>query len=493
VCALSSFLLSCGSSSSRPSGLLYVLTEGSNGIGTNITSYGINLDSGSLSLINSNASTCQPIGGSCGAPMNIVLDPTGASAFVLNQGIPCAEVQVFDQKVMALEWVCQSNPPNPPTPPTPPTIYPYPVNSDGSFGSSGTPIAWSCGAGSTATTCTNSDVPVAMARDASGQFMFVIDQGSFPTPGFPTSSPSNPSCPHAPNTNLTNQGQTDVCPSISVFQISASGTPTLTLAPGSPFYVSKMPTGLSTVTYTPVGGSAQELLFVSNNQDVCTGQGCLTPHNDNTVSVYTVSSTGTLAEQSTSPYPVAAVNPTTVIALNVAQEGATTPAVFVYVGTNGPSGGALSPFQVCTVVGQNNCGNTDVQNALLKPLVIACGQPPCNNVPPSAAGQNPVAIVPDPTNNFIYSLAEGSNQVFGFKINTTSGVLTALSPPNQPTGSQPVAMALHPIVNNTGQFLFTSNTNSSNISGFTLSPTSGAMSNGATTAAPATPTGMAAR
>ena len=58
ACALSFFLLSCGSSSSRPSGLLYVLTEGINGIGTNITPYAIDLNSGSLSLINSNASTC---------------------------------------------------------------------------------------------------------------------------------------------------------------------------------------------------------------------------------------------------------------------------------------------------------------------------------------------------------------------------------------------------------------------------------------------------
>ncbi|HLX86635.1 MAG TPA: beta-propeller fold lactonase family protein [Terriglobales bacterium] len=451
ACVLSFFLLSCGSSSSRPSGLLYVLTEGINGIGTNITSYAIDLDSGSLSLINSNASTCQPIGASCGAPLDIVLDPTVASAFVLNQGLPSL--------------------------PAGPTIYPYNVNSDGSFSAPGTPVTWS----------SNLDVAVAMKRDAAGQFLFVIDQGASPTPGFPNPSQNNPSCPHTPTSPA------DTCPSISVFQMTPGST-SLTLAPGSPYYVSKMPTGLSAITYTPSGGTAQELLFVSNNQDVCTPfpQNCPKPHDDNTVSVYSVDSTGALTEQSASPYHVGGANPTTVTALNVAQAGATTPVIFVYVGNNGPNGGDLNPFQLCTIVSQT-CSQTDVNAGLLDPLVEACPQPPCNNVPPSAAGQNPVSIVPDPTNNFIYSLAQGSNQVFGFKINTTSGVLTALSPANQPTGSQPVAMALHPSINNTGQFLYTSNSNSANITGFTLSPTSGAMSNGATTTAPSTPTGMAAR
>src|SRR5712692_4080338 len=108
VCALSLFLISCGSSSSRPSGLLYVLTQGSNGTGNNVSSFAIDLNSGALSLINSNASTCKPAGGSGGAPLDIVLDPTAATAFVLNQGIPTAS--------------------------TAPTIYSYMVNSDGSFG-----------------------------------------------------------------------------------------------------------------------------------------------------------------------------------------------------------------------------------------------------------------------------------------------------------------------------------------------------------------------
>src|ERR1700730_6104918 len=88
MCALSLFLLNCGSSSSRPSGTLYVLTQGNNGIGNNVSSFSIDLGSGALSLVNSNASTCPTTATSsnpepCGNPLAILLDPSGATAFVL--------------------------------------------------------------------------------------------------------------------------------------------------------------------------------------------------------------------------------------------------------------------------------------------------------------------------------------------------------------------------------------------------------------------------
>jgi 6-phosphogluconolactonase (cycloisomerase 2 family) len=99
----------------------------------------------------------------------------------------------------------------------------------------------------------------------------------------------------------------------------------------------------------------------------------------------------------------------------------------------------------------------------------------------------------DPTNNFLYVAAQGTNQVFGFKINTTSGQLSALSPASQPTGSLPVALAMHPAINSAGQFLYVSNSASSNISGFAVSTTTGAMSNPTTVISPAGPSGMAAK
>jgi 6-phosphogluconolactonase (cycloisomerase 2 family) len=446
VCALSLFLLSCGSSSSRPSGLLYVLTQGNNGVGNNVTSYAIDLGNGNLSEINSNASTCAT-GSDCGAPLSIVLDPTGAAAFVLNQGVPCSEV--FDPTNNV--WVCDPTK----NAPVAPTIYPYTVNSDGSLSAPGGAVTWSCGA---ASACANSDLGLAMSRDAAGQFLFVVDQGSNPTPGTAT-PPVYPSCPHVPT------GPTDVCPSISVFKMSSTG---LTLASGSPFYLGRIPTALSAIT---LSSPAEELLFVTSNHDLSLN------HNDNTLSVYGVASDGTLSEQTGSPYITPTIDPLTVLAVNTNLTGQNSAPVFVYSGAAGNASGAVDAFQLCTTVNAT-CTQTDVNNAKLLPVGT-----------PISAGQEPVGMVVDPTNNFLYVVAEQSNQLFGFKINV-AGTLSPLSPASLPTGSTPVALAMH----STGKFLYTSNTNSNNISPFTLSTTSGSMAAAASAVnTPSVPSGMTAR
>jgi hypothetical protein len=467
LCALSLFLVSCGSSSSRPAGVLYVLTQGSNAVGNNVSTFAMDLNSGGLSLVNSNANTCPTAATStnpdpCGLPVDILLNPTGAMAFVLDQGAPpCPTCSPVSNDPVA------------------PAIYPYTVGSDGSLSGPGTAVTWTC-SGINVSNC--SDSATAMVRDAAGQFLFVIDHGSFPTPGYPTANSPYPSCPHVPTAAF------DVCPSISVFTMTSG---TLTLAAGSPFYLSKIPTALSAITFTPSGGTAEELLFVTNNQDICS-QNCIapSPHNDNTVSVYAVSSSGTLTEQPNSPYAVAAVNPLSVLAVNTNPAGQNSGGLFVYVG-NEDSSGHVYPFEVCTVVDNAKCTQQQVTQNLMFPL-RTCPEISCE-VPPSSVGQKPVAMVVDPTNSFFYVASEDSSQVFGFRINAGAGTLTALSPPNLPTGSHPVAMALHPTINNTGQFLYTSDSGSSNISGFTLSTTSGTMSSLPAVVTPAAPSGMTAR
>jgi Lactonase, 7-bladed beta-propeller len=479
LCALSLILVNCGSSSSRPSGVLYVLTQGSNGVGNNVSTFAMDLNSGGLSLVNSNASTCPtPATGTnpspCGLPLDILLDPTGATAFVLDQGAPpCPTCSPASNNPIA------------------PAIYPYTVGSDGSLSAPGTAVNWTC-ISQSATPCTQTnaypDTAVAMTRDAAGQFLFVIDHGSYPPPT---------TCP-AIGTAVTNAEQAFAgCPSISVFAMKP-GSSTLTFVSQSstsqsPFFLSKTPSALTAITFTPPGSTtAQELLFVTSNSDLCT-VGCVpssTP-NDNAVSVYSVSSSGTLSEQLNSPYAVAAVNPISVLAVNTNPAGQNSGGLFVYVGNEDSSGGHLYPFEVCTVVGNAGCTQPQVAQNLMFPLTT-CPEISCD-VPPSSVGQTPIAIVVDPTNTFLYVASEGSSQVFGFKITTTAGTLNTLTPPNLPTGSQPVSMALHPTVNNTGQFLYTSNSNSSNITGFTLSTTSGAMSGLPAVATPAAPSGMAAR
>jgi hypothetical protein len=472
ICALSVFLLNCGSSSFRPSQELYVLTQGSNGLGNNVASFGIDLENGNLTYINSHATTCPILAtptntNPCGLPVDILLDPTGNVAFVLDQGAPA----------------CPSCTPAT-NYPFAPAIYPYTVNSDGSLSPPGPAINWTCTNVPTPPACTGEDTAVTMVRDAAGQFLFVIDQGLSPSPtNCPAVGTLNPSDP-----------QYAGCPSISVFAMQPHST-TLKLASGttnggSPFYLSKTPTALSAIAFTPPGSTiAQELLFVTNNYDLCT-LGCSSPSvpNDNTVSVYAVNSDGTLTEQPNSPYTITASDPVSVLAVNTrpANVGAIG-GLFVYVG-QGAGGGALFPFQVCWVA-NINCSPQDVADNLLFPLTT-CPALSCQ-VPPSAAGEYPVQMLADPTNNFLYALSENSNQVFAFIIGTTTGKLTALPVPYQPTGTLPVSMALHPSVPNTGQYLYTSNSASSDITGFTLSTTSGAMLNPITVIAPEAPSGMA--
>ena len=105
---------------------------------------------------------------------------------------------------------------------------------------------------------------------------------------------------------------------------------------------------------------------------------------------------------------------------------------------------------------------------------------------PTNAGSNPVAMVVDPTSQFLYVVSENSSQVFGFRINATQGTLSALNPPNMNTGSLPVALAMH----SSGKFLFVSNNSSSNISSFNLDTTSGAMSSPTTITSFAQPAGL---
>ena len=417
ICALSLFLLNCGSSSSRPSGLLYVLTQGSNGTGNNVSSFAIDLRSGNLSLINSNASTCTPPGGSCGLPLNIVLDPKGATAFVLNQGIPSV--------------------------PTPPTIYAYTVSSDGSLGKP-----------TSAATLTPRDTAVAMTRDAAGQFLFVITAG---------------------NQSLV----PPLAPKLLVFSVSST---TLTLVTDKVSTLTRIPTAISAITFpAPASGTtppcafttSEEFLYVTSSQD-------LSPqHNDNTLSVYCVDSSGKLTDMTPNPPYNPQPNPLSVQAVNTNPAGQNSGGVFVYVGSQPTGSGALSIFQMCTAVGNGGCTQLDVTNALLKPVGTS----------PTSVGQNPVAMLVDPTNNFLYVVNEVSSNVYGFRIGTTAGTLTPLNPANLATGSQPVAMAMH----STGKFLYTSNSGSSNISGFSVSTTTGSMSTLPTVNAPAAPSGMAAR
>lgn len=410
------FLINCGTSSSRPAGVLYVLSQGENNVG----SYAIDLGNGRLSLINKTAAADT-------TPSSILLDSTGTVAFVLNTG---------------------SN-----------SITAYTISSDGSL-----------------STPTSTSIPVensvAIARDAAGKFLLVVSQGSIPLPQPP---PINNRCGFPPDPNILPEPNS-VCPHLSVFAIQ-SGSTSLTLV-GNPVPLKGVPTSVTasiTGTFNDPGnpGSTVDgtLLHISGNQD-------LVGNNDNTISEYVMQASGDVTGPLIgSPYSTES-NPSSVLGVKTTPTGGTG-GLFVYV-TNVTTNN-LDVFEVCTVTNGSTCSspnNQDVRNAKMN-LIGS----------PVSVGLDPVAMTVDPTNNFLYVVNHKSSTVSAFRINPTTGVLSALNPANVSTGADPVAITMH----SSGKFLYVSNNGSSNISGFDASTTNGALSNATNVTSSAQPAGLVAK
>lgn len=430
VLGLSLLLANCGSSSSRPSGLLYVLSQGDSTIG----SYAINLNNGQLSLINNKALTC-PSGATCGLPLQILLDSMGASALVLNQGL-------FDPGT--------GN--NPPTPPSGivPSINGYTVNSDGSLALKGDltsqpapPVSGACNQAPQGifTPC---DLAIAMAMDSSGKFLFVITQGNQAL-------------------NQLDPLLNNLQPQLYVFSIQA-GSSSLTLA--SQKALTRVPTSIAAAT---VG--SRLLLYITSNQDLLGGA------MDNVVSEWSVDQAGTATELIGSPYAVG-TDPRAVLAVQTAPVGGSGQ-VFVYVANAGSSANNIDVFQVCTVLNGGSCLTQDeVDNAKLVPV----GNP-------VQAGLAPIAMTVDPTKNFLYVVNHGGASVSAFRINLATGALSPLNPASVSTGSGPMGIAMH----SSGKYLFVSNNSSSSVSGFSVDTTSGQLSNAINVTSSAQPSGIVAK
>jgi hypothetical protein len=413
LCGLSFLLLSCGSTVNRSSGLLYVLIQGTDEVG----SYSINLTSGNLSLINSNAGACAS-GSSCGLPVDILLDSTESNAFVLNQGPVSAVPPTVGVGV--------------------PSIYGFKVNSDGSL-ANGTDLTTGPGY------FVDGDLAVAMTKDPSGTFLFVITQGLVTPPA---------NCPAVG------------CPLLYVFS-TQSGSNAVTLV--SQITLTRIPTGLAAINDA---NSGNIFLYITSSSDLKTGE-----HFDNTLSEYTVDGSGNVTEflNPATGFPYATPGtPNTPLAVQTAPIGGAAGS-FVYVAS--ATTNSVAVYQLCTV--QNaDCSAQDLINFKLIPVGS-----------PTAVGSNPVAMVTDPTKSFLYVVSKNSSQVHGFRINGTQGTLTALTPASLPTGNLPSAIAMH----STGDFIFVSNNGSANISSYLLNTTSGSMSTPLTITSLGNPAGLVSK
>ncbi len=279
-------------------------------------------------------------------------------------------------------------------------ISSFTVNSDGTL----TAVSGTQAAGVT---------PTGMATDAAGKFLFVANQGTFGNPASGT---------------------------VSVFTISGT---TLAAAPGSPFPTVTpgvlTGTGPVSVAVTPKAG----FVYVANQFT-------------NTVTGFSVSSSGALTLLPGSPYPVG----TSPSAIAVTPDGN-----FLYVANTGSN--TVSAFAICA-----NASLTCVTpDGSLTPVAGS----------PFPAGLGPVSIAADPSGMFLFVADEQSNQVTPYKVSTGTGVLTVLSPAAISTGTNPVSIAVRAgsgaLLGDGGttNYVYVANTGSASISTFSYDTTTGTL------------------
>ena len=368
---LSVFLLNCGSSSSRPAGVLFVTSQGA----SSVESFSINLGNGDLSQLNTSAPT-----GS--APSTIFLDPTGAVAYVLNTGDS--------------------------------SITTYKTNADGSLSKSGT-------------TALPSATAVSMARDAAGKFLFIVTQGNEVAPelllyaiqpgstdltavGAPlaltripdsiaaiTVPITNPPNPTAQQTLLYVTSIKDLVANndntLSEYAVDASGNVTEQTGGGSPLTTAPGPASV-----LPVLTAANNLyVYVDSNN---TGAGSVSSFQVCTT-VSTICTSQDVQNLRITPTSLAATS----VGLQPGQmiTGARNPN-FLYLVNSGSS--TVSSFRVNPTTG-----------------ALAASSPAT-----VSTGSTPVALAEHPNGEFLYVANSGSGggegSVSGFTVNTNDGSLS---------------------------------------------------------------------
>lgn len=391
---LTLFLINCGSSSSRPAGVLYVLSQGE----SNVESYAIDLGGGGLSLINKTSPTET-------TPSTILLDVSGNVAHVLNTG---------------------SN-----------SITSYTIGSDGTLSA---PT-------STGLTVQHS---VAMALNADGTFLFVVSQGAIPLPpgGAPCPHPEpNSECPavtvfaaQSGSTTLTqvgnpvalNQVPTSVSSinaagkillyisndvdltnvnndnTVAAYQVdAASGA--VTAQTNAPYATGSIPTAVRALATNPTGGSGGVFVYVANGGSgsgsdsisifrVCTAVSASCTSTDVTDSNNTLIPVGTPVSVGLNPVAMT-VDPTINFLYVVNHDSSTVSAFRI-----NPTTGALTPLSPSSV----------------------------------STGSDPVGITMHSSGKFLYVSNSGSSNVSGFNADTTSGALSNAT--NVTSSAQPAGL-----------------------------------------------------
>lgn len=402
--------------------------------------FSLDLGNGEMTQVNNADGPPTP-----GAATAVVLNPAGTFAYVIvtqnsaitpsSTGITAYPVQ-SDGK-LAAGAVTALNPTSPTVnapcvPPSGPTTYV-------STGVQPTPV-----------------VPSALAIDSAGKYLFVADTVT-----------SGQTLPYNCNGSMTTS-TVQVPGTVSVFAVNGSS---LTEVTGSPFALPIQPGGQPadatalavTPTAFPVLNAPCSAHVPPTSEDLY-----VTDYHNNLVFNYQVTSTGALSLVQTGGSTQGV--PTGTEPNGVAVDPCNR---FVYVGN---SVGSVSAYTICSVVSLPECPNADYS------LLPVAGSP--YN---SGNGAGPLTV--DAYAHFLYVLATNSNAVYGYKISSTNGALTPLTPAFVATNSFPTSIAIR----SDDSFMFVANFNSANLSEYGITPFTGALTPQPTVTAFPLPWGVAVK
>jgi len=282
-------------------------------------------------------------------------------------------------------------------------------------------------------------VPAAIVIDSAGKFLFVADAS--------TSAQATYQCNGAPVT-----GAVPVPGAVSVLAVSNG---TLTEVAGSPFPLPAQTGGTtpsaSALAVTPtVYPAAYSICSV--NVPPTTENLYVTDSVNYELLNYSVSSSGVLSLVPTSSTPGI---PTGTVPSGVAVDPCNR---FVYV-SNGQPDNSVSAFTVCNAVNLPVCTAADFS------LREVTGSP-------FVAGNSPGPLMMDAYANFLYVVDTGQNAISAYRVSTTTGSLTPLSPATITTNSFPTSIAIR----SDDSWLFVANLNRATVSEYAITPATGTLS-----------------
>jgi DNA-binding beta-propeller fold protein YncE len=326
----------------------------------------------------------------------------------------------------------------------------YPISSDGKLGAAGNPMYLpgnptypggfpTCGLDDT-TNPNPGAAPAAIAIDSAGKYLFVAE-----APEAATYTTNTNTTPVQTVATLNSTG-------IVVYAIGSDGT--LTEVAGSPFALPSQlggqPPQPSALAVTPTAYPTLDAPCSSHvpptREDLYVAD-----YQNNLLFNYTVSSTGSL----------------TLVPTNGATQGIPTGtrpngvAVdpcnrFVYVGNQ--QGNSVSAYTICNVVSLPLCPIADYS-------LLAVAGSPFN----SGNGAGPLTV--DAYGGSLYVLASNADAVYAYKISSTNGALTPMTPAFVATGVFPTSIAIR----SDDSFMFVANYTSGTLSEYGVTPGDGAL------------------